>query len=319
MRQAIKRFSNILVIVYALCSAVPVHANPLINLLNLSIENPAYCSLVKSGDILSTEFFCVKVEKTCEPSLVGELAYVGVMTLAEKMGLDSNVSYVLGTAARMAGGSLASGTGNNSPPKLFYAALQGAAQGALNVGINYAGQSLGLSPLVTGFLAASLGTIADGLTSSLISQFKDQKLSLYQAMKDGVTKMAENYFTMGGVYYKTDANGDIVYDANGNPVYRAPTTWEMASYQSRLQSFVQQVDQVGLLDTLENYTASFLTSAAAQQFLNAIQSPYEYDKAKKEFEAKQKELLEKIKLAQQNSGSSTPDTDPFKDIGTVSG
>ena len=68
---------------------------------------------------LSPNGFIPALKTTILPHIAGELAYVGITKLGEKIGLDPQVSYLLGTAGRTFGSAgilkTLSGTGNNSP------------------------------------------------------------------------------------------------------------------------------------------------------------------------------------------------------------
>ena len=69
------------------------------------------------------------------------------------------------------------------------------------------------------------------------------------SLKTGVKNIAKDLLTLGAE--------DI------------SNAWGYAAYQARLNNFVRNVDQAGLLNTLEDYTASFLTSTGAQGIYNA--------------------------------------------------
>ena len=240
LRLKLQKFSAVIAVgAYMVLSLRPCSADAVF----VSSVGPA--SLDLRGKSLSLGSLFFKVENAGEPNLVSQLAYVGAIKAGEALGLDSRINILFASAASgLTGGMMSSATGNNSPGLIFTSALKGFIKGTLTVGLDTLGKSLGLSPLVTGLVSAGAGMLVNGIITSTLSG-----TDLFTAMGKGVENLAQDFITLGA-------------PTDNNP-------WSLASYNLRLQNFVQSIDQVGFLATLENYTASFLTGVGADAIYNA--------------------------------------------------
>jgi len=131
------------------------------------------------------------------------------------------------------------------PDVIWGGVTQGLLQGVTNIGLNYATQELGISPLLAniGFSAIS-GAINAGI----------------QAATGG----SKDVF---GTLFKTYTDNALTFLGSGDP----SNAWQQAAYISQILDFSDIVQERGLVEALNTYGAGFFNAVAVN---NIVQSGY---------------------------------------------
>ncbi len=179
---------------------------------------------------------------TILPNVAGELAYYGVTKLGEMAGIDPRISYLAGMGIRSAiNPGIDPKTGN--PRTIWQGITNGLLEGITSIGINYATQELGLSPLLSSFTARTLLGAIEGM----FEHPQNIGLGFFQGAFEGIINSTLNAITMG-LY--TSAQGDI------NP------NWYNTAYLARILNFADAIRERGLEWALESYLTSVFQADA---------------------------------------------------------
>jgi len=119
-------------------------------------------------------------------------------------------------------------SGGGDPGKMWDAAMNGLARGITNVGLEWAAQAIGISPLI----ASLITTAGTGALEALL-EGRNPLIGIY----DSYFKAGTGLLTLGGP---------------------GATAWERAAYISQILDFSDIVRERGIVDALETYAAGFL-------------------------------------------------------------
>ncbi|MFH1593779.1 MAG: LamG-like jellyroll fold domain-containing protein, partial [Candidatus Omnitrophota bacterium] len=185
------------------------------------------------------------VGTTILPNIAGELAYWGMQELGELLGIDPRISYLAGIGIRsslQAGlGTFGSGgTPGEVVSNMWKAVQDGLKEGITNVALEWAGQELGLSPLVSSLIFRGIQGAIEGAL--------EYDGNFVQGILDAAKNDFFNILTFGGM---------------GND------PWARAVYISKIQDFARIITSnedplQGLIDAVTTYaTAVFHSSTIA--------------------------------------------------------
>ncbi|MDD4202291.1 MAG: interleukin-like EMT inducer domain-containing protein [Candidatus Omnitrophica bacterium] len=184
-------------------------------------------------------------------NVASELAYIGVTEIGNLLGIDPNISYLAGAGLRSGlsaglynGLGIGAGTGGGSPGfnvgdflrGLWDGAINGVKQGATQVILQLATDSLNLPPLVGSLVSNMVG-------SSLEAMLNHQNIFINVGSKLGEGVMS--LFTLGGT---------------------SDDPWGQAVYLAKIQDFAKKIQNDGILSALEEY----LTGIFYQDTVNMI-------------------------------------------------
>ncbi|MFH0771367.1 MAG: hypothetical protein V1933_01965 [Candidatus Omnitrophota bacterium] len=216
------------------------------------------------------------------PNVASEFAYYGITELGEKLGVDPRISQIAGIGIRS---SLNAGLVSGGNPQAIWQGIkQGLSQGVVSVGLNYATEKTGLSPLLSnlGFSVISSALNAGiqsaiGEVDPLTGERPDVFKSIFNTYKDNAltflgyssTPNREDFYNQDGSFDQSS------YDrAWGN--YK----WQQASYTASILNFTDIVEEVGLSDALNTYGESFFNSTAVNSILQSGLTMGQYFKDK---------------------------------------
>jgi hypothetical protein len=136
------------------------------------------------------------------------------------------------------------------PDVIWGSVTQGLLQGVTNIGLNFATEELGISPLLAniGFSAIS-GAINAGI----------------QAATGG----SRDVF---GSLFKTYTDNVLTFLGSGDP----SNAWQQAAYISQILDFSNIVQERGLVDALNSYGAGFFNAVAVNQIVQSGMSIGQY-------------------------------------------
>jgi hypothetical protein len=181
------------------------------------------------------EGFSASIGKQIMPNITSEFAYYGITKAGELLGIDPRISYLAGVGVRS---TISSGISNEWKPEVMWKSVQnGLLRGITSVGLEWGAESLGLSPLVGSLTSAA---IAGGIEALLLGQ------NPVQGIFDTYFRAGTGLLTLGG-------------DGGNNP-------WLRAAYLSQVIDFSRIVQERGIVNALETYSAGFLH----QQTINEI-------------------------------------------------
>ena len=187
------------------------------------------------------EGFSASIGKQILPSVTSEFAYYGITKAGELLGVDPRISYLAGVGIRS---TLDAGLTHDFMPDVIWGSVtQGLLQGVTNIGLNFATEELGISPLLAniGFSAIS-GAINAGIQAA--------------------TSGSKDVF---GALFKTYTDNALTFLGSGDP----SNTWQQAAYISQILDFSNIVQQRGLADALNSYGAGFFNAVAVNQIIGA--------------------------------------------------
>ncbi len=191
------------------------------------------------------EAIASNIGTTILPNVASELAYYGVQRLGESIGIDPRISYLAGVGIRS---TINAGLTHEFMPDVIWGSVtQGLLQGVTNIGLNFATEELGISPLLAniGFSAIS-GAINAGIQAATGGS-QDVFGSLFQTYKDNA----------------------LTFLGYGDP----SNAWQQAAYISQILDFSNIVQERGLVDALNTYGAGFFNAVAVS---NIMQSGYTF-------------------------------------------
>jgi hypothetical protein len=185
--------------------------------------------------LFDLEGFSASIGEQIMPNVSSELAYYGITKAGDLLGIDSRISYLAGVGIRS---TINAGLTHDFKPDVIWGSVQnGLLRGITSVALEWGAESLGLSPLIGSLTSAA---IAGGLEALLMGQ-------------NPVQEIYETYFRAGTGLLT------LGYDGSDNP-------WLRAAYISQVLDFSQIVQERGIANALETYSAGFLH----QQTINEI-------------------------------------------------
>ncbi|MBU0895608.1 MAG: hypothetical protein KJ584_03325, partial [Candidatus Omnitrophica bacterium] len=176
-------------------------------------------------------------------NVASECAYIGVTEVGELLGVDPRISYLAGVGIRS---TLKAGLDHEFEPDVIWGGIQqGLLQGVTNIGLSFATEELGISPLLAniGFSAIS-GAINAGI----------------QAATGGSQNVFQSLF-------KTYTDNALTVLGSGDP----SNAWQQAAYISQILDFSDIAQERGLAEALNSYGAGFFNAVAVNSI---VQSGY---------------------------------------------
>jgi hypothetical protein len=172
---------------------------------------------------------------TVLPNVTSELAYYGITKAGELLGVDPRISYLAGIGIRS---TISAGLNNGWKPDVIWGSVQnGLLRGITSVGLEWGAQELGLDPLIASLSSAA---IAGGIEALLLGQ------NPIQGIFDTYFRAGTGLLTLGG--------------SGGS------NEWLRSVYLSQVLDFSHIVQERGIVNALETYSAGFLH----QQTINEI-------------------------------------------------
>ncbi|MFH0771901.1 MAG: hypothetical protein V1933_04715 [Candidatus Omnitrophota bacterium] len=210
------------------------------------------------------------------PNVASEFAYYGITELGEKLGVDPRISQLAGIGIRS---SLNAGLIISGNPKAIWDGItQGLSQGVVSVGLNYATEKTGLSPLLSNLGFSVISSALNAGIQSAIGEVDPLTGERPDVFKSMFSTYKDNALTLLG-YTPTPNREDFCDQASFDRAW-GNYKWQEASYTANVLNFTDIVKEVGLSDALNTYGASFFNSNAVNSILDSGSTIGKYFKDK---------------------------------------
>jgi YD repeat-containing protein len=199
------------------------------------------------------------------PNVLSESAYIGITDIGNLLGVDPRISYLAGIGIRS---SLQAGLSSNMDPgAIWNSVTTGLLQGVTNIGLNYATQELGISPLLAnlGFSAIASGieglVNGSGLFENMIRSYKDNTLNML-----GHNPTPDRYDPK---FWKLNQAGtamefqENMYNAAWGQYY-----WQESVYIAQIQDFTKIMMDQGIETALNTYATGLFNGIAVNSIVN---------------------------------------------------
>jgi hypothetical protein len=224
------------------------------------------------------------------PDIFSSLASYGVTELASSLGLSSSFSSLLSLPISSALSAQLQGQ------SVITAVQQGLLSGATSIAIDYAGEELGLNPILSSLSANAFAGAISGLFGiRQIDPLNPTNFitpnNIFEGISNAFLRGVSSALTLGGP---------------------GQTPWSQAAYIQRVSSFSDVIDQVGLIQAIDIYATSFFEQSAIEQMVQISGTVGEYIQAKLadgQYET----------LASGNKRVSTPDDSSYIDVDDIQG
>ncbi|MFH0772468.1 MAG: hypothetical protein V1933_07600, partial [Candidatus Omnitrophota bacterium] len=209
------------------------------------------------------------------PNVASEFAYYGITELGEKLGVDPRISQLAGIGIRSSlNAGLVSG---GNPQAIWQGVTQGLSQGVVSVGLNYAAENTGLSPLLSNLGFSVISSALNAGIQSAVGENPDVFKSIFNTYKDNAltllgytpTPNREDFYNLDGSFNQTS------FDRAW-----ANYEWQENSYRANVLDFSEITKELGLSDALNAYGAGFFNSNAVNSIIQSGSTIGKYFKDK---------------------------------------
>ncbi|MFH0772354.1 MAG: hypothetical protein V1933_07025 [Candidatus Omnitrophota bacterium] len=171
-----------------------------------------------------------------------------------------------------------------NPQAIWQGIKQGLSQGVVSIGLNYATEKTGLSPLLSNLGFSAISSALNAGIQSAIGEVDPVTGERPDVFKSSFNTYKDNALTLLG--YASTPNREDFYNQDGSfnqaSYDRAwgNYKWQQASYTANMLDFADITKELGLSDALSAYGASFFNSNAVNSILDSGSTIGKYFKDK---------------------------------------